>query len=179
MGCDKALIEIDGVPMAVRVADALRSAGAAEVFAVGGDEPALAGLGLLTWPDDRPGGGPLPATITALRAATEDLVMVMSCDLLQPSPTAIAHTVAALTEHPGAIGAVPVVDEHRQWTHAAWRALAVRALVAAYERGSRSLRRAGMDLLVFEVEDIEAAAVADADEPGDLPTADGGPQRER
>lgn len=175
MGRDKALLEVDGVAMAARVAEALRSAGAAEVFAVGGDTSALGGLGLHVQRDDRPGDGPLPATITALHAANEDLVMVLACDLLQPSSVAIAATIAALTEHPGAIGAVPLVDEHRQWAHAAWRTLAAPALVAAYERGDRSLRRAGADLLVFEVPGIEAAAVADADEPGDLPTAGGGP----
>ena len=36
MGRDKASLEIDGRPMAARVADALLEAGAAEVFCVGG-----------------------------------------------------------------------------------------------------------------------------------------------
>ena len=46
MGRDKALVEVDGRALALRVADALRRAGADPVAAVGGDLPALARLGL-------------------------------------------------------------------------------------------------------------------------------------
>ena len=58
MGRDKATLPVDGVPMAARVADALRRAGAEPVLAVGGDQAALEALGL-TWVADRhPGEGP-------------------------------------------------------------------------------------------------------------------------
>jgi molybdopterin-guanine dinucleotide biosynthesis protein A len=170
MGRDKALLLVDGRPMAARVAAALREAGATEVLAIGGDAGALTELGLDVRPDRAPGDGPLPATITALEEAAEAAVLVVSCDLLHPSAAAMAATVTALVEHPGAVGAVPVDAGHRQWTHAAWRADAVRPLAAAYERGDRSLRRAAADLLVFELSGLEPAALADADEPGDLPT---------
>lgn len=156
--------------MASRVADALRAAGAAEVLAIGGDAEALTALGFDVRPDAQPGDGPLPATITALLAAREEAVLVVSCDLIDPSAPAMATTVQALLDHPGAVGAVPVDAGHRQWTHAAWRADAVRALVAAYERGDRSLKRAGADLLIFEVAGLDRTALLDADEPGDLPT---------
>ncbi|MGH9111551.1 MAG: molybdenum cofactor guanylyltransferase, partial [Acidimicrobiales bacterium] len=96
MGRDKALIRIDGVPMVVRVADALRAAGATDVFAVGRDPEALAELGLVTVADDRPGAGPVAGIATALAHACEDLVLVAGCDLLAPSPVAMAATVAAL-----------------------------------------------------------------------------------
>ena len=70
MGRDKALIEIDGVPMVRRVAVALREAGARTVIAVGGDAPrlaeALAGLDVRLVPDDTPGAGPLAGLLTAL-----------------------------------------------------------------------------------------------------------------
>lgn len=155
--------------MAARVADALREAGAAEVLAIGGDEAALAALGFDARPDRHPGDGPLPATITALQAAHEDAVLVVSCDLIHPSAAAMAATVQALRDHPGAVGAVPVDGGHRQWTHGAWRADAVRALVTAYERGDRSLKRAGADLLIFEVVGLDPEALVDADQPGDLP----------
>ena len=68
MGRDKALLPVGGVPMALRVADALRAAGADEVVAVGGDATALAALGLTVVPDDHPGAGPLAAIVTALAA---------------------------------------------------------------------------------------------------------------
>lgn len=173
MGRDKALIEIGGVPMARRVADALRSAGATEVLAIGGDGAALGVLGLEVRPDDHPGDGPLPATITALRAAREELVMVASCDLLHPSRSAIAATVETLRTEPGAAGCVPIVDGHHQWTHAAWRRTAATGLVAAYESGARSLHRAAAGLVLVAVADIESMAVADADAPGDLPRSSG------
>ena len=169
MGRDKALLPIEGRAMAVRVADALHGAGATEVLAIGGDADALTALGFDVRPDGHPGDGPLPATITSLHAAREDVVLVVSCDLVHPSATAMAATVQALRDHPGAVGAVPVDTGHRQWTHAAWRADAVRALVAAYERGERSLKRAGADLLIFEVAGLDPQALRDADEPGDLP----------
>ena len=42
MGRDKALLRVDGVPMAVRVATALRAGGADPVAAIGGDGPRTA-----------------------------------------------------------------------------------------------------------------------------------------
>jgi molybdopterin-guanine dinucleotide biosynthesis protein A len=168
MGRDKALLQVDGEPMALRVAAALRAAGATEVLAVGGDATALELIGLDVRPDTWPGDGPLPATITALRAARESLVLVTSCDLITPSSVAMAATVEALADHPGAVGAVPVADGHRQWMHTAWHVRVAPALVAAYEGGARSLRRAGAELLIFEVTDLDPAALADADEPADL-----------
>lgn len=169
MGRDKALLEVAGEAMAVRVATALRGAGATQVLAIGGDRDALTALGLDVRPDRWPGDGPLPATITALQEAGEGAVLVASCDLVEPSPAAMAATVAALRAHPGAVAAVPLAHGHRQWTHAAWRADAARALAAAYGRGDRSLRRAGADLLVVEVHGLDVRALADADVPGDLP----------
>lgn len=169
MGQDKALLVVDGAPMAARVAAALHDAGAAEVLAIGGDAPALRAVGLDVRPDAAPGAGPLAATITALRAAQHEAVLVVSCDLVHPSPEAMRATVQALIDHPGAVGAVPIDDGHRQWTHAAWRVDAVRALSAAYDDGQRSLKRAGADLLIYELAGLDPSALADADEPGDLP----------
>jgi molybdenum cofactor guanylyltransferase len=80
-GSDKAVAVVDGRAMARRVADALDGAGAAEVFAVGGDVIALAALGITTIADRRPGEGPLDGLITALGAASNDLVVVLACDL--------------------------------------------------------------------------------------------------
>jgi rhodanese-related sulfurtransferase/molybdopterin-guanine dinucleotide biosynthesis protein A len=169
MGRDKALLVVDGVPMALRVAAALRAAGAAEVMAVGGDPAALGRLGLAVVADDVPGGGPLPATITAIRQAGGAVVVVLSCDLLHPDPDAVAAVVDALAAAgPEVVGAVPVVDGHHQWTHAAWRSEALAALLAAQSAGARSLRRAAATLVLAEVQGLPPASVADADTPDDL-----------
>ncbi|MGH9085926.1 MAG: hypothetical protein ACRDYW_10770, partial [Acidimicrobiales bacterium] len=86
-----------------------------------------------------------------------------------PSSVAIEATVAALRARPDAVGAVPVVDGHHQWTHAAWRTEAARdALADAWREGARSLRRAAAGMIIVEVRDLDPAALADADTPGDL-----------
>jgi molybdopterin-guanine dinucleotide biosynthesis protein A len=158
--------------MGVRVSDALRAAGAREVVAVGGDADALRALGLTVVADDEPGEGPFPATLTALRHASTDVVVVLSCDLLAPNPAAIVSMVARLhSASPEVVAAVPVVDGHRQWTHVAWRRAALPELEAARLAGVGSLRRACADLPLEPMTELVAADVADADEPRDLPGA--------
>jgi len=170
MGRDKALLPVAGRAMAVRVADALRAAGADPVRAVGGDAPRLRALGMEVVPDERPGEGPLPAVITALRGATWEVVLVVACDLLDPDPEAMAATAAALAADPEAHVAVPVdAGGIRQWAHAAWRRSAVDRLDAAVATGARSLVRAAGHLTVVEVANLPAEALRDADGPGDLP----------
>jgi len=169
MGRDKSLLPVHGVPMAARVAAALRSAGADGVRAVGGDPDGLGRLGLVVVPDDEPGAGPLPATLTALRAATSPLVLVVACDLRDPDPGAMAATVAALGASAShVLGAVPVVAGHHQWTHAAWRLDALPVLAAARAEGLASLKRAAASVVITEVHGLDPSAFADADAPGDL-----------
>jgi molybdopterin-guanine dinucleotide biosynthesis protein A len=169
MGRDKALLEVDGVPMARRVADALSACGAVEVFAVGGDPAALGALGLDVRPDAWPGDGPLPATLTALELAREELVLVVACDLLAPDAETMAEIVGALEGDPTAVAAVPVDPEgHHQWTQAAWRRSARPRLQAGWDAGARSLRRAAADLPRVELTGLAPEALADADTPADL-----------
>ena len=172
MGQDKAVLEVEGVAMAVRVADALRAAGADEVVAIGGDAAALGAVGLTVVPDDEPALGPLPATLTALRRGGGRPVVVLSCDLVHPNPSAIARVFGVLrAAAPDVVGAVPVVDEQPQWTHAAWRPGALDALEAARRGGATSLRRAAANLPLAWVDALTRADVADADHPRDLPGA--------
>jgi molybdenum cofactor guanylyltransferase len=177
MGRDKALIPVGGTPMVVRVAEALWVAGAREVVAVGREPDALASLGLATVPDRRPGAGPVAGIVTALaRARRDEVVLVVGCDLLVPSPTAMGATLAVLAQHPTAAVAVPVSGGRTQWHHAAWRPSAASALEAALEGGTRAVGGvvAAAGLVVVGVDGIDPAAVADADTPGDLPPgADG------
>jgi molybdopterin-guanine dinucleotide biosynthesis protein A len=217
MGRDKAFVVVDGEPMVVRVARALRGAGADEVVAVGGDEARLSALGLAHLPDDHPGEGPLGGVLTALRlvgagsgpaigeAPTRDgdgwtggpagrppdpatrpreggpaeagpgpgdeLVLVVACDLLHPSAEALAATVAALADELDADVAVPVADGRRQWDHAAWRRTALAPLRDRFAAGERGLGQAvaTAGLGVVAVEGLAGPALADADEPADLP----------
>lgn len=169
MGRDKALLPVGGVAMARRVADALHVAGATEVTALGGDLVGLAAAGLRAVADESPGEGPFPATLHALDLAAQEVVLVLSCDLVAPDPAAFVRVVAALHADPAGDVAVPVADGHHQWTHAAWRRRTRPALLAARASGITSLRRASASLRLVELHDLPAAALADADVPGDLP----------
>lgn len=173
MGRDKALLPIDGVAMARRVADALRAAGAAEVVAVGGDAVGLAAAGLRVVPDREPGAGPFPATVQAVAEAAHDHVLVASCDLVAPDPDGMRLLVDRLAAAGEVDGAVPVVGGHHQWVHAAWHRRALVAMGAARADGVASLFRAAPRLRLVEVHDLPAAAVADADLPSELPVAAG------
>ena len=172
MGRDKAFIPVGGAPMVVRVAEALWVAGARDVVGVGREPDALAALRLATMPDGQPGAGPAAGIATALAWADGDeLVMVVGCDLVAPSPAAIGATLAALAQSPTAGVAVPVSSGRTQWHHAAWRPSAGPALERALEAGTRSVGGvvAAAGLAVVGVDGIDPAALADADVPGDLP----------
>ena len=166
MGRDKALLEVSGRALALRVAYALRAAGAEPVLAVGGDLDALAVLGLPGVPDQEPGEVPLTGILTALAQGAAPVTFVAGCDLVAPSAVAVTATVAALA---AADVAVPLVDGRRQWMHAAWRAGAAAPLAAAFAAGERAVHAAvaAGGLRVADLS-LPAAAVADADTPADL-----------
>ena len=195
MGRDKALIQIGGLPLAVRVAAALAAAGATDVRAVGGDAAALAAHGLLSVPDRWPGEGPLGGIVTALTSLAapaapgaeggEDggadagpagdgpgIVVVAACDLVAPSPATLAATVAALAGAPDAGVAVPTLAGRRRWDQAAWETGAAGPLEAAFAAGERAVHRAvtAAGLAVVEVPGLDPASLADADTPADLRT---------
>jgi molybdopterin-guanine dinucleotide biosynthesis protein A len=169
MGRDKALLEVDGRAMAVRVSDALWRAGAAEVFCVGGDA-ALTSLGLRWVADDRPGEGPLGGLVTALRNAVHELVVVLACDLVHPSIEAIERLVDSAEDRERlAAATVPVVGNRAQWLHGAWwRDACLPPLRAAFDEGERSIHGAADRVDVRFVED-PGHGFADADTPEDVP----------
>ena len=169
MGRDKALVEIDGVPMASRVASALTAAGATTVVAVGGDHERLGAVGLDHEADEHPGEGPLGALVTALhRVGTEAVVAVLGCDLVAPSPPVIAGLAARL-DAGDADAVVPLVDGRPQWMHAVWRRRVSGVLTAVFASGERSLFGAvhGLDIDFHGVDAV--APFRDADTPDDLP----------
>jgi molybdenum cofactor guanylyltransferase len=169
MGRDKALLPIEGVPLARRVADALDAAGAEGVEAVGGDGPALVASGLRHRPDRWPGEGPLGGIVTALGSgAHPGVAVVLSCDLIAPMPEAIGHVVRALVASDADV-AVPVVDGRPQWLHAAWDRRVAAIVGDLFAAGERSVAGAALALRIEEVTGLAPAALADADRPEDLP----------
>ena len=138
MGRDKALVEVDGVPMARRVADALAMAGCAEVVAVGGDAAAIVGLGLDVLPDEFPGEGPLGGVITALRQwPGAGTVVVVACDLPHLTADSLSAVIAALTpERMAAIGRT----DRLQPLVGAWRPQVLPVLEQQFAAGERKLQ---------------------------------------
>jgi molybdopterin-guanine dinucleotide biosynthesis protein A len=172
MGHDKSLLVVDGDAMAVRVARAMRDAGAAEVFAVGGDLDALRAAGLDARKDEYPGEGPLGGIISALREARDgaSAVAVIACDVLDPS-AAVIRSLVAEQERSSAVAVVPAVDGRPQWLHAVWGRPAHAPLARAFSRGVRAVTEAaaGVDgLSIVALDDTQAAALADADTPDDV-----------
>ncbi len=183
MGTDKALVEVGGRPLALIAADALRTAGADRVVAVGGDRERLEALGLEVHPDDHPGEGPLGAIVTALGLGlglglggvashpadgSGDIVMVVACDMPTIDAETLATVVAALAAHPDAEGAVPVLDGRRQILTAAYRRRLRPQLAAAFAAGERAPRRALERVRIVEVGGIDPDRLADVDRPADL-----------
>lgn len=168
MGRDKALIELDGVALARRVADALRVGGCSSVLAVGGDADSLARLGLEPVPDRWPGEGPLGGLATALGAAPAgDVVVLAPCDWIHPSAEVVGRLVAGLDEG----DAVSVeVGDRVQWLPSAWRVTAGLAdrVAALVDGGARRLD-AVASVVPSTTVALAPESVADADTPTDLP----------
>jgi molybdopterin-guanine dinucleotide biosynthesis protein A len=79
MGRDKALLELEGVPLVVRAARLVESVtGAAAVI---GQPETFRALHLRAIADDWPGAGPLGGIATALRATEAPWNLVVACDL--------------------------------------------------------------------------------------------------
>jgi molybdopterin-guanine dinucleotide biosynthesis protein A len=79
MGRDKALLELEGIPLIVRAARLMESVVGAPT--VVGDREEFRVLGLRTIADDAPGAGPLGGIATALRAARAPWSLIIACDL--------------------------------------------------------------------------------------------------
>lgn len=168
MGRDKALVEVGGRALAVRVAQALRDAGADQVFAVGGALDALSDLGLDAVPDDHPGEGPVGGLLTALSHASSPVVAVLACDLPAAAPSAVRLVVAALDADPDLACAIPMVQGRSEPLHGAWRRSSRPRIQAMFDRGERAMHRVIADLGGTAVHGVDPAALADADTPADL-----------
>lgn len=168
-GADKAFVEVEGQPLVARVAGVLEVAGAAEVFVVGGDAGRLAALDLRTVPDDRPGAGPLAATVTALAHAAHDRVLVVACDLPDLGPRTVTEIRAGLETAAGEPDvAVPVVDGRRQHLCSLFRRRVHDELARLVDAGVSAMHAAFDELAVVEVAPSRPQALRDVDTPAQL-----------
>ncbi len=174
MGRDKALLEVDGRPLALTVASTLRAAGAGRVVAVGGDATGISALGIEVVPDGHPGEGPLGGLLKAFAAARTEVVVVLACDLPGIDEHSVRFVVGALLADPHLAAAWPAHEapgaaDLEHVLHGAWRVpLALEVLTAAFDAGERSVRRAAAGLSRRLVRDIEPATLRNANRPEDL-----------
>lgn len=167
MGRDKALVEVDGVPMARRVAQVLAGAGAAPVLAVGGDVAALRAAGLDARPDPRQGTGPLGGLLTALELTDHELVAVTACDLAHLSAAVVADLARAAADDDRVDVAMARTDRLEPLC-AVWRRRAAQvALLRAFASGERAVHRALGSLRVVEVP-VDPLVLRNINHPGDL-----------
>jgi molybdopterin-guanine dinucleotide biosynthesis protein A len=166
MGTDKALVEVDGVAMAVRVAAALAEGGCDPVVCQGGDAESLAALGMTVLDDTRPGGGPVSGILDALSEATAGSVVVCACDLPWLDGATVKDLIAVADARPDAdvVVACDVAGPHLA---SVWRPGSRQLLEALVAGGMRSYRGALERLVTVHVE-VPPAVVANVNSPGDL-----------
>lgn len=169
MGADKALLAVDGVPMALRAASALVGAGCSPVVAVGGDAAALAELGLGVVPDETPGEGPLGGVLAALHALpSAEAVAVVACDMPDLADATVVALASALAAAPAADVAVAVAQNGRLHPMCAvWRRTAAVALEACFAAGERRMQEALSTVRTVQVT-VDAQDVANMNTPDDL-----------
>ena len=171
MGRTKALIELDGVPMARRVVDALALAGCGSVIAYGGDPVELEPLGVPVLPDRYPGSGPLGGVLGALEVCSEsdlpiDGVFVVACDLPALRGRDLAGLVHAIRTRRD-VDVVVARATRIEPTCAIWRPRATERLREMFDSGERALHRAIEQLESCTV-GIDAGAVRNINTPDDL-----------
>ena len=171
MGRTKALIEIDGVAMGARVAEALRDAGCVDVVAYGGDPDELAPLGLAVLSDRHPGTGPLGGVLGALEWFASDEgpvagVFVAACDLPALTGVDLAGMVQAFRERPAA-DVVVARTSAIEPACAIWNPVATNRIRRCFDDGERALHAAIARLDSIEV-DVDAAALRNINTPDEL-----------
>ena len=155
-------MEVNGTPMALQVATALRDAGADPVVAVGGR--AGSRIGLPTVADRHPGEGPLGGLASVLRWAKSGRVLVVPCDL----PLLRAEHLRELIEAAGPDrAAVAHCHGRAQPSLACWPAAWAPRVQTRLDQGRRAWREA-LDIGPWEPIEVAEEAMADADTEAEL-----------
>jgi molybdopterin-guanine dinucleotide biosynthesis protein A len=171
MGRDKAWLEFEGEPLAVRTLRVLRSI-CDEVLVASGDGKRLADLGAPQVADAIGDAGPLAGIVAGLEAASHELVAVLAVDM----PFASAEVFRLLAASwSGQDAVVPMTARGPEPLHAVYARSAALTLRAALERGTRSMHEALRAIKTKEVPEAEWRAAdlssrfaLNVNRPGDL-----------
>jgi molybdopterin-guanine dinucleotide biosynthesis protein A len=107
MGCDKALLDHQGLALWRRQREVLRQAGAAEIFLSARPEQAWAAQAegfAAVLADPFPGGGPLVGVVAALERAAHPWLAVLAVDLPAVTPAWFSVLAAECAPQVGAVG---------------------------------------------------------------------------
>jgi molybdenum cofactor guanylyltransferase len=139
MGRNKALLELGGEPLIVRVAQLVEEVlGAAGAATVVGWPEAYAPLGLRAIPDDWPGAGPLGGIATALRASESHWNLIVACDLPYLTKEWLEYLIQrALASEADAL--LPMNDAGAEPLCAMYNKSAEAAIWLALDRGTRKV----------------------------------------
>jgi molybdopterin-guanine dinucleotide biosynthesis protein A len=164
-GTDKALVELDGRPMAERVAAVLEAADCAPVIFVGGDGDRLtATTGREVVADSWPGEGPLGAVVDALRRFARldaEGVVVAACDL----PNLTVEAVRSVVGTGGAIAVAVAERLHPSLTY--WPTSTAGEVEALFRCGRRAVHEA-LDALGATRVAVAEEALRNVNRPSDL-----------
>lgn len=139
MGRDKALLEVVGVPLIVRVIRVLRLLpSVTDTLVIGRNDLPFAEDGLQFVADRYPGAGPLGGLITGLSVAQRDHCLTVGCDMPFLEPRLLGHLVGLA---PGYEAVVPVWDGHPQPLCAVYDRAVFRVGQKQLSRGESSLHR--------------------------------------
>lgn len=168
MGRTKALVEVDGTPMATRVARAMSVAGCASVVLYGGDPVELASLGRPVLPDAHPGHGPLGGILGVLELFVDRHadVLVVACDLAHLDASDLGLLIAAARERPDA-DVVVARGLLLEPACALWRTSSAPGVRTAFDAGERAVRRVLADLTTVEVT-LPTSSLRNINTPADL-----------
>jgi molybdopterin-guanine dinucleotide biosynthesis protein A len=159
MGSDKALIEVGGEPLVLRVAGLVARV-AHPVFLATGRPGRLGALGYQEVADERLGAGPLAGVVAGLGASPHELMAAVAVDMPFASPEVLS-LLAAVHDQEDAV--VPVTVHGSQPLHAVYARRALPALRVALDEGRLSLRAVLSGLRVREVGEAEWGAADPTD----------------
>lgn len=171
MGRTKALIPVDGTPMAQHVVEALRAAGCGEVVAYGGDPDELRSLPVPVLADAHPGQGPVGAVVGVLERfeghrAAGPSVFVVACDLPGLDREVLRSMIAAARSHPDA-DVVVAQTSAIEPTCALWNVASAARVREEFDAGERALHAVIERLDAVRVV-VDAAALRNINTPDDL-----------
>ena len=154
MGRDKALLELDGIPLVLRTARLLEAV--VTRVAVIGRAECYARLGVQTLPDDFPGCGPLGGIATALRSSHAAWSLVVACDLPYLTPGWLEYLVGRARASTANV-VVPESARGLEPLCAMYHERSKAAITAMLERGLRKVSDALAGLPAGTVEKITEA----------------------